>query len=243
MDSSKVMVTLSDGTAITLDDYARVFSSAAADSPKIEGMELSLYRTRMETERLARSMHQPATQTTSDTTNLTASDHDASDVQGTQADPAVTVTQSPDGVVLVNVPNGMPTATNPTTGDGDTHDAITRQPSERHAGDRHDDDDIDLDVDIPTPQATRRGRRICAPSRKGTTGDGMRRATTSFVFSPSDTEIPESGPFEYMPPESYEEASASVPVTLPVIGESAGFVSEMSVLASRKAVRRPRRRH
>lgn len=243
MDGSKVMVTLSDGTAIALDDYSRIFSSAAADSPKIEGMELSLYRTRMETERLARSMHQSATQTTSGTTSLTSSDHDASDVQGTQADPAVTVTQSPDGVVLVNVPGGMPTATNSATGDGNTHDAITWQPPERSTADRHDDIDIDLDVDIPTPQAARRGRWICAPSRKGTTGDSTRRATTSFVFSPSDTEIPESGSFEYMPPESYEEASVSVPVTLPVIGESAGFVSEMSVLASRKAGWRPKRRH
>lgn len=242
MDGSKVMVTLSDGTAIAIDDYSRVFSSAAADSPKIEGMELSLYRTRMETERLARSMHQPATQTTSGTTSLTASDHDASDAQGTQTEPAVTVTQSPDGVVLVNVPSGMPTVTNPATGDGDRHDTITRQPSECHVGDRHDDGDIDLDVDIPTPQAIRRGRRICVPSRKGMTGDDTRRAATSFVFSPSDTEIPASSPFEYMPPESYEEASASVPVTLPVIGESAGFVSEMSVLESRKAGRRSKRR-
>jgi hypothetical protein len=229
MDGSKVMVTLSDGTAITLSDYEMVFSSAAADSPKIESMELSLYRTRMETEQLARSMHYPATQATSDATSHTAREH-----------ATVTVTQSPDGVVLVNVPDSTATESGHDVGNGKAH-AAEQCPKRRE----HDEGDIDLDIDLPMPQASRHNRRIYAQSHKdtNTTRDGMRQAVTSFVFSPSDADIPESGSFEYIPPESYEDASARVPVTLPVIGKSDGFVSEMSVLEARKAWRRTKRRH
>ena len=231
MDGSKVMVTLSDGTAITLSDYEMVFSSAAADSPKIENMELSLYRTRMETEQLARSMHHPTTQATSDATSYTAREH-----------ATVTVTQSPDGVVLVNVPDSATTESGCDVGNGKAHAAEQRP--ERRMQDVHNEGDIALDIDLPIPQASRRNRRICTPSRKdtSTTRDGMRQAATSFVFSPSDADIPESGSFEYIPPESYEDASARVPVTLPVIGKSDGFVSEMSVLEARKAWRRTKRR-
>lgn len=229
MDGSKVMVTLSDGTAITLSDYEMVFSSAAADSPKIESMELSLYRTRMETEQLARSMHHPTTQATSDATSNTAREH-----------ATVTVTQSPDGVVLVNVPDSATTESTHDVGNDKAH--VAEQHSERRMQDVHDEGDIDLDIDLPMPQASRRSRRICAPSRKDMTHDGMRQAATSFVFSPSDADIPESGSFEYIPPESYEDASVRVPVTLPVIGKSDGFVSEMSVLEARKAWRHPKRR-
>lgn len=230
MDGSKVMVTLSDGTAITLSDYEMVFSSAAADSPKIENMELSLYRTRMETEQLARSMHHPTTQATSDATSYTAREH-----------ATVTVTQSPDGVVLVNVPDSATTENGHDVGNGKAHAAEQR--SERRMQDVHNEGDIDIDIDLPMPQASRRTKRICAPSHKDMTRDGMRQAATSFVFSPSDADIPESGSFEYIPPESYEDASASVPITLSVIGKSDGFVSEMSVLEARKAWRRTKRRH
>lgn len=67
---SDAMVTLSDGTAMPLADYKRIFSSSAANSPEIERKELALYVKRVETDRLTRLVTGSATQA-GDTTQAT----------------------------------------------------------------------------------------------------------------------------------------------------------------------------
>lgn len=235
MDDTKVMVTLRDGTAIALDDYERVFSSAAADNPKIEGMELSLYRTRMETERLTRSMTNVAPQMTSRTT----CDHADGDAQGIADGAAVTVTQSPDGVVLVNVPTDMPKASRHADDANDNpHDAEEVGFHKRQTHDATAEGDIDIDVDIPVPPMACHTRKACAPTYEG---DERLFDQAQFAFSACDAEIPAEGAFTYTPPESYEDATRCSCVTLPVIGKASGFVSEVSVLESKMARRRSKR--
>ena len=237
MDDTKVMVTLRDGTAIALDDYERVFSSAAADNPKIEGMELSLYRTRMETERLTRSMTNVASQMTSRAT----CNHADGDMQGIADGTAVTVTQSPDGVVLVNVPTDVSAASRHADDANDSpHDAEEAGFRKRQAYDAIAEGDIDIDVDIPVPPMACHTKKACAPTYEG---DERPFDQSRFAFSACDADIPAEGAFTYTPPESYEDATRCSCVTLPVIGKSSGFVSEASVLESKIAGRRSKRHH
>lgn len=240
MDDTKVMVTLRDGMAIALDDYERIFSSAAADSPKIEDMELSLYRTRMETERLTRGMPNVVAQATSHATR----DHADGNAQGFADVDAVTVTQSPDGVVLVNVPtDASATSRHADDAHDSHHDAEDERFHKRQTYDATADGDIDIDVDIPVPPMTSHGRKVRVPTHETTTcEDDVRPLDRSqFAFSADNAEIPAEGTFTYMPPESYEDAAQCSCVTLPVIGKSSGFVSEVSVLESKRAGRRSKR--
>lgn len=126
MDSTTTMIALSDGTAITQDDYNRIFSAAAADSQTIESMELSLYRTRMATEALTQSINGTSQRTTSETTGR----HD----EATPL-PAVSIAQTPGGDVLVRMPAQA-------QDDDDDADATTNLP-------KIDDTDLDIDVQLP----------------------------------------------------------------------------------------------